>query len=202
MRFSQFDPESPDKTIHNNIVTTELEGTIRWAPNEQFIQGRNRRIPIFNRYPIFNLRFAQGFNGALGEKVNYRRLTLDVFKRFYLSPIGRTDLSMEGGKVWGDGIPYFSLLIPKGNQTFAYKTETVNMMNFLEFTNDAYVSWNMQHSFNGFIFNRIPLLKKLKLRELITFKGVWGSLRDANNPNLNPELIQFTSECPTRLKDL
>lgn len=191
--FDRFDPENLNM-IRTNITTTELEGTIRWAPNEQFVQGHSRRVPIFNKYPVFNLRFAQGFNGVLGGDFNYQRLTLDVFKRFHLSPIGMTDVLIEGGKIWGDGLPYFSLLIPRGNQTFAYQDAAFNMMNFLEFTNDAYVSWNIQHYFNGFIFNKIPLFKKLKLREVITFKGVWGSLRDANNPNLSPELIQFTRD--------
>ena len=191
--FDRFDPENPLNTIRTDIRTTELEGTIRWAPNEQYVQGHSRRVPIYNQYPIFNLRFAQGFK-LLGGDFNYQRLTLDIFKRFHLSPIGMTDVQIEGGKIWGNGLPYFSLLIPRGNQTFAYQDAAFNMMNFLEFTNDAFVSWNMQHYFNGFIFNKIPLLKRLKLREVITFKGVWGSLNDVNNPNLHPELIQFTTD--------
>ncbi len=191
INFDRFDPENPANTIRSDIRTTEIEGTIRWAPNEQYVQGRDRRVPIFNQYPVFNLRFAQGLK-VLGGDFNYQRLTLDVFKRFHLSPIGTTDVQIEGGKIWGNGLPYFSLLVPRGNQTFAYQDEAFNLMNFLEFTNDSFVSWNIQHYFNGFIFNKIPLLKRLKLREVITFKGVWGNLRDGNNPNLNPELIQFT----------
>jgi hypothetical protein len=64
-------------------------------------------------------------------------------------------------------------------------------MNYMEFVNDSYVSWNIEHSFNGFFFNRIPLFKKLKLREVATFKGIWGSLSNGNNPDLNHSLIQF-----------
>ncbi len=60
-----------------------------------------------------------------------------------------------------------------------------------EFANDAYVSWKTEHFFNGFIFNKIPLFKRLNLREVITFKGVWGNLSDKNNPLKNPGLIQF-----------
>lgn len=192
LNFDRFDPENPTASLNNDITTTELQATLRWAPNEKFVQGHDYRVPIYNNYPVFNVRFAQGFKGVFGGDFNYQRLTVDVFKRFYLSPIGMTDILVEGGKVWGSGIPYFSLLVPRGNQTFAYQDAAFNMMNFLEFTNDSYVSWNMQHFFNGFIFNKIPLLRKLKLREVITFKGVWGNLSDGNNPNLNPDLIQFT----------
>ena len=42
------------------------------------------------------------------------------------------------------------------------------------------VSWNMQ----GKLFNRIPLLKKLKWREFIGVKCLWGTLTDKNNPFL------------------
>lgn len=191
--FDTFDPENLNPQLRTDITTTELEGVIRWAPNEQYVQGHSRKIPIYNKYPVFNLRYAQGFKDVLGGEFDYQRVSIDVFKRFYFSPIGMTDVFLEAGKIWGDGIPYFSLLIPRGNQTFAYQDAAFNMMNFLEFTNDQFVSWNIQHYFNGFIFNRIPLFRRLKWREVITFKGVWGSLRDANNPNLDPSLIQFTT---------
>ena len=66
-------------------------------------------------------------------------------------------------------------------------------MNFLEFTTDQYVKVNIRHYFNGFFFNRIPLLKKLKLREAITFKSIYGRLSEANDPEINPTLLQFTN---------
>ena len=68
------------------------------------------------------------------------------------------------------------------------------MMNFLEFASDEYVKVNFRHYFNGFFFNRIPLFKKLKLREVMTFKMIYGGLTSGNDPNKNPELIQFTNQ--------
>jgi hypothetical protein len=66
------------------------------------------------------------------------------------------------------------------------------MMNFFEFSLDQYASINIEHYFYGFILNRVPLLRRLKLREIITFKGLYGSLSDENNPLLDPTLVQFT----------
>jgi hypothetical protein len=192
LKFNRVQDPNSNLPLRTEITTTEVGVHFRWAPNEQFVQGHDYRIPIFNQHPVFNLRFAQGLNGVLGGDFNYQRLSVDIFKRFYLSPIGMTDMLLEGGKIWGKGLPYFSLLVPRGNQTYAYQDAAFNMMNFLEFTSDAFVSWNIQHYFNGFIFNKLPLLKKLKLREVITFKGVWGSLSDANNPNIDTDLIPFT----------
>ncbi|MFQ5446852.1 MAG: carboxypeptidase-like regulatory domain-containing protein, partial [Saprospiraceae bacterium] len=66
-----------------------------------------------------------------------------------------------------------------------------NLMNYMEFANDEYASLSLEHFFNGFIFNKIPLLRKAKLREVVTFKGIYGRLSDQNNPAKNPEAIQF-----------
>ena len=42
--------------------------------------------------------------------------------------------------------------------------------------------------FNGKIFNRIPLLRQLKWREYLSFRGMYGKLTDKNNPFLEQNL--------------
>ncbi len=81
--------------------------------------------------------------------------------------------------------------ILKANQTYVFKTEEYNMIDFIEFVGDEYISINAAHFFEGFLLNRIPIIKKAKLREIVTFKAAWGSISNRNNPNLNPRLIQF-----------
>jgi hypothetical protein len=49
----------------------------------------------------------------------------------------------------------------------------------------------VDHYFNGFFFNKIPLLKKLKWREVIEAKVLFGGLRDENNPLKNPDQVKF-----------
>jgi len=127
----------------------------------------------------------------LGGDYGYHGVNLKVFKRFYLSVLGYSNLEVEGGKIWGDDLPYMLLHLPRANTTFAYQIFAFNMMNFLEFSSDEYVTWNYEHYFNGFFFNRVPLLRKLKLREVISFKGLYGRLTDKNNPELDPTAVQF-----------
>ena len=67
-------------------------------------------------------------------------------------------------------------------------------MNFLEFNYDQYASVTVRYFFNGFIFNKIPFFKRLKWREVATFKALYGQMSDVNNPNLHPELIQFPTD--------
>ena len=64
-------------------------------------------------------------------------------------------------------------------------------MNFMEFVSDRYAALNMDYYFNGFIFNKIPLLKKLKLREVASVKVLYGGLRDENDPRTNPSTFKF-----------
>jgi hypothetical protein len=121
---------------------------------------------------------------------DYLRLQLSVSKRFYVSILGYTDILIEGGKVFGQ-VPYPLLFVHRANQTYAYQKNAYNLMNFLEFVSDQYASIYIDHSFNGFILNKVPLIKKLKLREIVTCKVLYGRLHDVNNPEYENNLIKF-----------
>lgn len=190
-RFDYYDPQTQELTSLPEVTTSEVNLQMRFAPNEQFLQGRSYRIPIYNRYPVFTLKLTAGFKDWLNGDYNYQKASLNIFKQFYFSFLGTMRFETEMGQIWGKGLPYFLLHLPRANQSFAYRTGAFNLMNYQEFVADKYAFLSIEHFFNGFIFNKIPLLRKAKLREVITFKSVYGRLSDANNPNKNPELIQF-----------
>jgi len=178
----------------NEIETTTLGFGLELAPNKQFIQGRQYRRPIINEYPIWTLRYEASIKDFLGSDYGYHKVELGFFKRFNMSIVGHSNIGIEASKIWGD-LPYTELFIPPANQSFAYQRESFNMMNFLEFVSDQQIFVRAEHYFKGFFFNRIPLLKKLKLREVITFKMVHGSLSDSNNPEISRGVPTFdTSE--------
>jgi len=173
-----------------DITTGELAVELRYAPGEQFYQGKLYRIPIINKHPIIRLRYIAGIKGLFGGEYNYQTLNLNFFKRFYLSQLGYTDISAEGGYLFGK-VPFPLLNIHRANQTYTYQLNSYNLMNFLEFVSDRYASLNVDHYFNGFIFNKIPLFKKLKWREVITGKILFGGLRDENNPDKSVDQLKF-----------
>jgi hypothetical protein len=173
-----------------DLTTGELSLDLRWAPHEQFYQGKLYRIPIVNKYPIFRFRYIAGVKGLFGGEYNYQSINLNIAKRFYLSQLGYTDVSAEGGYLFGK-VPFPLLSIHRANQTYTYQLNSYNLMNFLEFVSDRYASINVDHYFNGFIFNKVPLLKKLKWREVITAKVLVGALRDENNPDKTPDQLKF-----------
>jgi hypothetical protein len=176
--------------VIDNINTSEVNISLRYAPNEKFYQGKLYRTPIIDKFPIFNLRYTAGLKGVFEGQYNYHNLAGSIEKRFYLSQLGYSDVIVEGGNIFGK-VPFPLLTIHRANQTYAYQLNSYNLMNFLEFVSDHYVSINIDHNFNGFFFNKIPLLKKLKLREVVSLKVLYGGLRDENKPSLDGSLLQF-----------
>ncbi len=187
-----FDKYLPDGSLEAvpDITSTELTAGLRYAPHEAFYQGKNYRVPIVNKYPIFQLRYTAGVKNVLGGQYDFHRLMAYANKRFFITPIGYTDATLEGGVTLGQ-VPYPLLTIHRANQTYAYQPEAFNMMNFLEFISDHYGSVFIDHHFNGAIFNKLPLIKKLKLREIITFKALVGGVRAENQSNTINGVTRF-----------
>lgn len=175
--------EVPDITIPEAFIE------LRYAPNEAFYQGKLYRSPLPNRYPVILIKYALG-SRSLGNNYNYSRFQLNIYKRFYFSIIGYSDISLEAGKILGK-VPFPLLFIHRANQTYSYQEYSYNLMNFLEFVSDQYFSINIDHSFNGFILNKIPMLKKLKLREVVTAKVLYGGITNTNDPSQDSGLFRF-----------
>ncbi len=173
-----------------NLTTSELSAEFRWSPHQQFYQGKRFRIPIVNKYPLFKLRYIAGIKGLAGGEYNYQTLNLNIEKRAYFSQLGFSDIVLEGGITFGN-LPYPLMTVHRANQTYSYQLNSYNLMNFLEFVSDRFVALSIDHKFNGFFFNKIPLLKKLKWREAISGKILYGGISDQNNPNLNHSTLKF-----------
>ena len=174
----------------DQINTSEVSVQLRYAPNEKFYQGKVYRTPLIGKYPVFNLRYTAGIKGLAGGDYSYHNIMGSIDKRLYLSQLGYTDMTVEGGYIAGQ-VPFPLLSIHRANQTYAYQLNSYNLMNFMEFVSDHYASIHLDHNFNGFFFNKIPLLNKLKLREVMSFKALYGGLRDENNPTKNTGAMLF-----------
>jgi hypothetical protein len=130
---------------------------------------------------------------VLGGEYNYHSVQAKIEKVFYISPLGWSQVVLEGGRTFGT-LPFPLLKIHRANQTYAYQLESYNLMNFMEFVSDKYAAVNMTHSFGGFFFNRIPLLRQLKWREMVSFKALWGGLDEKNRPNADNGQLHFPTD--------
>ncbi|MEQ9426145.1 MAG: DUF5686 family protein [Cyclobacteriaceae bacterium] len=185
-----FRPEglASDAPFEEAIGTSDLFVEFRFAPNEQYYQGPQFRIPIINKYPIFEAKYYRGMKGVLGSDYSYHRLDLEFFRRTYMAPFGYGDFEFRAIKLWGQ-VPYPLLNLPRANQTLFYQPYSFNQMNFLEFVGDETFEFGYNHHFNGYLLGKIPFLKKAKLRATAGFKGLFGRLTDKNNPAKNPDIL-------------
>ena len=194
-----------DNTTRNRYTQAGFTLQLRFAPGETFYQARSYRIPINMDAPIITLNqtyMPKGFMGSLHE-VNKTELGLQ--KRFWFSAFGYADVIIKGEKVWSQ-VAYPDLLMPNVNLSYTIQPESYALMKPMEFINDQALSWDVTYWGNGILMNRLPLIKRLRLREVISLRGIWGSLSDKNNPNavetqnlVSPStsaLFMFPSDAP------
>lgn len=187
--------------MHDNLIeyirTTQFGLTLRYAPGETLINTKKRRYPINLDAPVFTLTHRMGVKNFLGGEYTTNFTEVSMFKRVWLNSWGKFDIYVAGGAQWNK-VPFPLLIMPQTNLSWIsmHGTHTFQLMNDLEFLNDRYAMWHLSWDMNGKILNRIPLVKKLKWREYISFRGLLGHTTDKNNPFLarnanDPILMQF-----------
>lgn len=181
LRDLQFERLASDNQVVSlsSITSSELALITHWGIGEKYILGDYNRISLGSLYPIFDLILSKSFSDFLGGEYSYYRGILSMRQRLKTGRWGYTRYRLEVGKIWGDA-PYPLLELHNGNQTFFYDDLSYNTMNFLEFASDQYASLFITHFFDGYIFNKVPLLRALKLREVVSGRILTGSLRESH----------------------
>jgi hypothetical protein len=171
----------------NRLVTTEFTFSTHFALKEKYLLRRYKRTSAGTKWPILDIRYTIGIKDLWQADFGYHKLQINIFDRLRLNPIGYSDVYVEAGKIWG-AAPWPFLFNHNGNPTFMYDRFAFNRMNTLEFVSDEYVSIKLEHHFEGLLFNRIPLIRKLKWREVFTASALYGSLR---NYEAHKKLVTF-----------
>jgi hypothetical protein len=167
-----------------NIRNTEVRLNMRFAYKEKFISGDFSRISLGTKWPVMQVTYAKSLQNAFRGEYDYQKVVLNVSDRIRLiSLLGYTDYTAEVGKIFG-AVPYPLMELHGGNETYVYDYMSFNMMKYYEFASDQYASVGLFHHFEGLLFNKVPLLKKLKWREVVTCKALWGSVNEKNRKTL------------------
>jgi hypothetical protein len=167
-----------------NIRNTEVRLNVRFAYKEKFISGDFSRISLGTKWPVMQVNYSKSLQNAFRGEYDYQKVVLNLSDRVRLiSLLGYTDYTAEVGKIFG-AVPYPLMELHGGNETYVYDYMSFNMMKYYEFASDQYASIGMFHHFEGLLFNKVPLLKKLKWREVVTCKALWGSVNDINRKTL------------------
>ncbi len=176
---------------------TALNVQLRYAPGEKFFQTKSQRIPVTLDAPIFVLSHTYSPKDFAGNRFAINKTEFSVQKRFWFSAFGYTDIILKAGHIWSQ-VSYPDLLIPNANLSYTIQPESFSLLNPMEFLNDSYASMDLTYWANGAILNYVPLLKKLKLREVFSFRGIYGKLSDKNNPELHNNIFLFPSIANTQ----
>lgn len=187
-----------DGTGLGHFTMAAFTATIRYAPGEKFYQMKSGRSAINHDNPVITLSHTYSPAGWLGCRFGSNLTEISVQKRFWFSAFGYADVMLKGGHQWGRA-PFTSLSSPNANLSYTIQPESFALLNPLEFINDSYVSWDLTYWANGAILNYIPLVKRLKLREVVAFRGWWGRLSRHNDPRLpqadgEPPMLLFPAE--------
>jgi hypothetical protein len=180
----------PDKgavkdNISDKFVNSTFGFEIRWAYREKMVSRGHDRIRIESaKAPVLVLSFQQGLKGIMGSDFNFNRLNLTVAQHLNTGIFGTADWWLYGGKVFGT-LPYPMLDVARGNESFIYSDFNYSLMNFYEFISDQYVHAAYVQRFEGLLLNRIPWVKDLKWRNVMTVKAAYGQLSSANKNKMS-----------------
>ena len=169
----------------SEFYNTTTNITVRYSPKFYFLQNDNRRVTFSGIGPEYYGTWIQGYKNVFGSEFNYTRLVAGVNYNKVWGAIGRTAFNVEASRVFGV-LPYPLLTVYIGNQSFIYNSGAYNQMRIFEFITDRSISASAEHHLNGLLFNRVPLLNKLKLREVFGTKAIYGGL-DSRNFSIIPK---------------
>ncbi len=175
------------KTTNDSRLTLSLIA----RPGAKFSQTGVDRYEHGTLAPTIVLKYTRGIEGLFNADFNYNKLQFMFYKPIILGNLGKTFLSFEAGKTF-DTVPLALQNIIPGNQSYGIVPNTFAQLNYYEFVADTYTTLHIEHHFNGKILSFIPLIKKLKLREVAFIRGAYGSLSDAAK-NINVEGFRYSA---------
>lgn len=184
------DPTSPTG-VSSETRQFETRLSFAYLPGREMTgYGVERKQKNENFSRLF-IQVSQGYDDLFDSDFNYTKLQFSYFQPWQVGGFGRLTTSVELGKTFGEvSLPLLSVV--PGNQTLLSIYNSFPQLDFYEFVTDTYSSFHIEHNFNGRLFSRIPLLKKLNWRTVVGFRGVWGDLSDENialNTTDNPAQI-------------
>lgn len=182
--------------IASEITQFESNLSVSYFPGRKMTGfGVERRVA--NDY--YSRLFAQvtrGDKSLFNSDFDYTKVQFSYTQPWQMGGFGRLNTTFEAGKTFGE-VPLGLLSVIPGNQSYFSIYNTFSQLDFYEFVSDTYASFHFEHNFNGRLFSRIPFLRKLNLREIVSVRGVMGSITDENvalsNVPSNPNNIQLVA---------
>ncbi|TXI63137.1 MAG: carboxypeptidase-like regulatory domain-containing protein, partial [Flavobacterium sp.] len=165
--------------IKSQVKQSEINFVAEFTPKRKTVGYGVDRLDVDFNYARVFLSYSQGLKGVLNSDFNYQKLQLYYRQPALIGGFGRLFTTFETGKIFGE-VPLGLMGVIPGNQSWFVIENTYNLLDYYDFVADEYASLHLEHHFNGRLFSRVPLLRKLNLREIIGIKGVYGRVSDEN----------------------
>ncbi|PKF72882.1 hypothetical protein CW752_14930 [Chryseobacterium sp. PMSZPI] len=180
-----------DGNLRQTVNDSHVTFSIIAKPGAKFSQTGIDRYQARNLAPTIVLRYTRGIQGLFNADFNYDKVQFMFSKPFLLGTLGKTVVNFEAGKNFNT-VPLALQNIIPANLSYGLVPNTFAQLNYYEFVADAYTTLNIEHHFNGKILSYIPLIKKLKLREVAFIRGAYGTLSDASKA-INVEGFKYSA---------
>ncbi|GFS19277.1 CNA protein B-type domain protein [Elysia marginata] len=184
------DPITGENTF-SELIDTSINAFLRWTPGRNVFGYGVQQSFGKKLHPTIIFKYTKGLKGVLGGILDYDKIQTDISYPFLLGILGIFRADFGAGKTFGTVPLTLTTPIP-ANQAYSLTPNTFTLLNYYDLITDAYVSAHFRHLFNGLIMNRIPLLKKLKLRSLARFSVTYGSISN-KNININASNIKYNA---------
>ena len=165
--------------IKSQVKQSEINFVAEYTPKRKTVGYGVDRMDVDFNYARFFVSYSNGLKGVLNSDFNYQKLQLYYRQPTLIGGFGRLFTTFETGKIFGE-VPLGLMGVIPGNQSWFVIENTYNLLDYYDFVADEYASLHLEHHFNGRLFSRVPLLRKLNLREIIGIKGVYGRVSDEN----------------------
>ncbi|WP_111309410.1 DUF5686 and carboxypeptidase-like regulatory domain-containing protein [Confluentibacter sediminis] len=180
--------------IESEIKQFESSFSISYFPGRKMTGFGVERLVANDNFASLFAQVTRGDKRIFDSDFDYTKVQLSYIQPWLVGGFGRLTTTIEAGKTFGE-VPLGLLSVIPGNQSYFSIYNTFSQLDYYEFVSDTYTSFHLEHNFNGRFFSRIPFLRKYNLREIVSFRGVWGDLSDKNialsttsNPNSIPLL--------------
>ena len=170
----------PDGTHYDCVGYDQALLQLRFSKDEVVTRGVFEKHYVFSEYPVVTINMAAAMQGVGRNEYTFFRPELKVQYTLLTPPAGSSSITLNAGTVLGK-VPYPLLKIYEGNETYRIKSKAFSCMDYYEFASDTWSTLFWEHDFRGFFLGKIPVVKKLKLREIVLVRAAYGTLRDENN---------------------
>ena len=181
--YVKFNPSLNTYDTLGEITSSEFIARIRWTKNEEFISGSFDRTSVGSKYPILSLQGIFGVKGLFGGNYNYQKIEFMMEHSRQIGVLGRIRYGANAGYVFGT-TAYPFLKVHEGNQSYWLLTSTFNKLNYFEFISDKYVGGFVENHWEGLLFDRIPLIKKLQWRLVTTGRITYGAISSRHSSEM------------------